>query len=98
MSTRLTHAYCCHLPFVMTLTLTVAAQMTKELMFMNILLIFNLYTLLLEFNVVFYRMGVNGAPFTDGYDIIIVKDAAEAPLLETVFYNFFKDKKCLACS
>lgn len=32
------------------------------------------------------------------HDIIIVKDATEVPLSEAVFYNFFKGKKCLACS
>lgn len=37
-------------------------------------------------------MGANGSPCSDGHDIIIVKDATEVPLLETVFYNFLKIK------
>lgn len=44
------------------------------------------------------QLGINGLSFTIVSDIIIVKDATEAPLLQAAFYNFFKNKKCLACS
>lgn len=42
--------------------------------------------------------GANGYQLPTVRDIIIVKDATEVPLLGAAFYNFFKDKKCLACS
>lgn len=38
------------------------------------------------------QLGINGLSFTIVSDIIIVKDATEAPLLQAAFYNFFKDK------